>query len=305
MRDLDLQSATYRIWRLKRLITVAVLLPFPGIFLATLIGLGLGFGNGGGAVWFLWILSVLALAVRFPNGWLAHFALGLPLAAITFLSPFAIILGVGPFIGSLLAIAILAAGFLWINMNLPMILEEKSLGNVQNTFETKARLPGETLRDAVFLRPDATSELHECGPANADGVFKIKALGYTFGDLMGEEGSGVIEFYGRVTESDEFTQTTQYFIDDKGTAASTILEEIIPLRHGCRYIKEEMHDHFSVYSALGFWLNDVEADHFTATLDHIKGRRPRAIKLAPYDTFLTWLTAQISKRRQPRREGEP
>ncbi|MEM9032254.1 MAG: hypothetical protein AAGB18_06365, partial [Pseudomonadota bacterium] len=178
MPELDFRTVSYRLWRLRRLILVSICLPLPGILFATLVDLGLGFGGGGGAIWLIWTLAVLALAIRFPNGWMDNIALGLPLLFVTFTSPIARIFDIGPFLGMILALIALVGGWLWINAALPAILEEIPLGDRKSTFLARVSLPASQLRDAVFLRPGGVHGLHACGPAEPDGLFEVKALGH-------------------------------------------------------------------------------------------------------------------------------
>lgn len=304
MNELDVRTVTYRLWRLRRLIGVAILLPLPGILFASLIGLGLGFGGGGGALWLLWMLAVIALAIRFPNGWVDHFALGLPLLAITFLSPFARLFGMGPILGLFLAVLVMGIGWFILNSRLPLILSDLPMGTEKHAFRRRLSIPAQELRDALFLRPNAQCGLHACGPANSDGLFQVRAFGYRTLDSEFHVEESDIAFFAKVIESDETTQVTQYFLTEGGVSAGTCYEEITPSRRGCVYAKDEVHDHFSVFAAIGFWLNDVEADHLTATLDFLAKKPPRALKLMPQDSLLTWVAQRMMERMARRQAAD-
>lgn len=303
MENLDFRAIAYRLWRLRRLIGVASLLPLPGIMLSEIFGFGLAFGGGGGVVLFLWIIVVLTLAVRFPNGWIDHFALGLPLGAITLVSPFAILFGVGPAVGILLGTALMAGGWFWVNSSLPVMLSEIPMGTNSQTFQASVNLPAPLLKEALFLRPSARCGLHACGPANAEGIFEVKAFGYRLLDNDLEIEDGELSFFAKVVESDDNSQVTQYFLTDDGVTASTVYEEITPRQRGCLYAKQEVLDHFSLLAALGFWLNDAEADHLVATLDLFAEAPPRALKLMPQESLLSWI-AQRMMRRMTRNTGD-
>jgi hypothetical protein len=297
MKDLDFRTVSYRLWRLRRLILVTALLPLPGVLLASLFGVGIGFGSGGGIVLTLWLAALTALAVRFPNGWLDHFALGLPLAIVTLLSPVASILGVGPVGGVAMSLLIMFVGWLGINSQLPMILNDIPMGTSKNAFHVRTKVPAKVLQEALFLRPGAQCGLHACGPADRDGVFEVRSFGYQLLDEGLRPTEGDIAFRAKVLESDGSTQITQFFVAGAGEGtSSTTYQEITPKRKGCIYAKEEVHDHFSVLSAAGFWLNDVEADHFTATVDFVTEQPPRALKLMPQDSLMTWLMQQLMQR---------
>ena len=296
MPGLDIRTIAYRLWRLKRLIGVSVLLPLPGILFASLFGFGLGFGDGGGAIWLLWMVVVLALAIRFPNGWMDHFALGMPLLMIIALSPIARIMGVGPIGGLVLGLVVLVAGWLYANGKLPQLLDDIPLGTRKNAFSARVPVPASMLREAVFLKPDGVHGLHACGPANADGIFEVRALGYQLPDCPAAPENTEITFYAKIIESDATNQITQFYLDEGDGSAGTVYEEIQPSPRGCHYAKEEVHDHFSVLAAVGFWLNEVEADHLTALLDHIQDKPVRALKLMPQDSLLTWVAEQIMER---------
>lgn len=296
MTDLDFRTVSYRLWRLRRLIGVSALLPLPGILFAQIFGVGLTFGGGGGIILLLWIATVLALAIRFPNGWVDHFALGLPLAAITFLSPIAWLVGIGPLGGIALGLLVMAVGWFLINSRLPLILSDLPMGTQKQTFRAKTAIPADKLQEALFMRPNAQCGLHACGPAGPDGLFEVRAFGYRMlDDTFTPEDSG-ISFKAKVVERDERMQITQFFLDDGKVTASTTYEEITPKRKGSVYAKEEVHDHFTAFAALGFWLNDVEADHFTALLDFLAEAPPRALKLMPQDSLLTWVAQRFLAR---------
>ena len=293
MPDFNPRLVAYRLWRLRRLIIVSALLPLPGILFASLFGFGLGFGGGGGALWLLWILITFTLAIRFPNGWMDHFTLGLPLLLIIALSPIARIVGVGPIGGIPLGLLILGAGWLFASGALPAMLDDIPLGTRKNAFSARIAIPASTFREAVFLRPNGTHGLHACGPANAAGIFEVRALGYRLPDCPGGDDLPDITFYAKVVESDATSQVTQFFLDEGDGSAGTVYEEVTPNQRGCHYAKEEVHDHFSALAAIGFWLNDAEADHLTAILDHIQDKPVRALKLMPQDGLLTWVAEQV------------
>jgi hypothetical protein len=297
MKELDVRTVSYRLWRLRRLILVTVLLPLPGILIATLFGVGLRFGAGGGILLMLWFAAVCALSIRFPNGWIDHFALGLPFGIITLLSPVASLFGLGPVGGVAVALIVMFVGWLWINAQLPLLLDEIPMGTSKNAFHVRTKVPAEVLREALFLRPGAQCGLHACGAAGPDGVFEVRSFGYQMLDEDFRPKDGDISFQAKVLERDATTQITQFFLagEDGGTS-STTYQEIKPKRKGCIYAKEEVHDHFSLLAAAGFWLNDVEADHFTATLDFIAKEPPRALKLMPQDSLLTWLAQRFMQR---------
>lgn len=292
----DIRTLAYRLWRLRRLIAVSALLPLPGLLFAELWGVGLTFGGGGGILWLFWIAASIALAVRFPNGWVDQLALGLAVLAIILVSPVARHLGVGPVGGLLLGPLLLATGWVWLNAVLPPMLDGVAMGTRTQRFVARVRMPAKDLRDTLFLRPGARCGLHACGPADADGIFEVRALGHPTLDDGLAPAEGETGFFARVVERDETTQTTRFMLDRKKGSTGTTLQQITPARTGALYVSEELHDDLSAFAVLGFWLNDVEADRFTATLDFARGLAPRALKHAPRDSLLTWLGRRVAER---------
>lgn len=297
MSELNFRNITYRLMRLRRLILFSAVLPLPGIFLASLFGFGLGFGTGGGFVWILWILTVLALAIRFPNAWFDHLGLGLTLGLITFFSPFGVALGLGPISGTLLILVLLPAGWLALNNLLPGTLDNIPFLDQTATFSTRADLIPGDLTDELFLKPDQRRGLFRCGPAGKDGIFEVESLGFT----APEYDCGAIEsdtkFRAKIIESDTRCQVTKCYVTDADghVTTSTVYEEVTPSRSGSIYVKQEEHEDFSVLAAAGLWLNDAEADHFTAALDTRRNAPVRALRLLPQETLLTWSGARLSE----------
>lgn len=298
MSELNFRNISYRLMRLRRLIGTAIALPLPGLLLASLFGFGLGFGTGGGIVWILWIAAVLILAIRFPNGWFDHLAFGLTLGFITLFSPFGVLLGLGPITGTLLILALIPAGWLAVNNILPGILDSIPFPDQKATFSARADLIPGDLTGELFLKPNQRRGLYACGPADKNGIFEVEALGYQ----MPEYDCGTIEsdtkFRAKILESDTRCQVTQCFVTDAegNVTTSTVFEEVTPSRSGSIYVKQEVHEDFSVLAAAGLWLNDAEADHFVAALDTRKNAKPRALRLLPQETLLTWLGARLSER---------
>lgn len=296
MDGLELRDVAYRLFRLRRLFVFAVLVPLPSLLFADLLGRGLTYSGVGGMLFGLWILAVAAYIIRYPNGWMDLLAIAASLATVIFLSPFAALIGIGPILGT--PLAALVAFVLWLYFNnQPARLDQIRLGTCSSTFRGRAPMPPEALREAVFLRPEAEIGLHVCGPADDQGIFEVRALGYHMLDTGFEPVPSEITFWARVIEAEDTRQVMQIFETALTHSSSAVLQTLTPKGRGTLYEVEEIHDHFTVLSALGFWLNDVAADHFTATLDHVQGLPPRALKLMPQDSLLTRTAQYFVKQR--------
>lgn len=291
MNPLSKRDVLYRLWRLRRLILVTVLLPLPGILLAGLFGFGLTLSGGGGAVLVLWTMATVALALWFPNGWTDNLTLALTLAGMTILSPIAPILGIDGVLGVIIGFLVLCAGWLALSMTLPEWLDGKSLGRIKQTFRRTVAADPEALRDALFLRPKARCGLYDCGPATKDGIFDVRLRG---AGANAATGGQEITCRARVLKRDKTAQVTQFFSAEDPAISSTTQESIKAKDAGALYQKKDVHDHFSLFAALGFWLTDYEMDHFTATLDFVQGTPPRALMLQPDDGLLFFLGQRVT-----------
>lgn len=294
MKSLTKRDVAYRLWRLRRLIVVTALLPLPGVLFAELVGFGLTFSGGGGFVLALWVVATLALAIWFPNGWTDNLNFALTLLAMTFLSPIAPIIGIDGTLGVLVGLAVLLAGWLFLSLNLPIWLDEQRLGQKTQTFRASVPVDPETLADTLFLRPNAQTGLYACGPANQEGLFEVRSIGIQGVNDVLENEPQEISFLARVVKRDRGGQITQFFTTEPPLTSSTTDETITAQKSGSLYVKEEIHDHFTWFAALGFWLTDFERDHFTATLDFIQGAPPRALKLQHQDALLFFLVQKIA-----------
>ncbi len=290
------RDALYRLWRLRRLILVTALLPLPGILFAGLFGFGLTFSGGGGVILFLWIAATVALALWFPNGWTDNLTFAMTLLAMTILSPIAPILGIDGVLGVFIGIIVLLGGWLFLSLTLPVWLDTQPFGQKTKIFRASAPVDPAKLQDALFLRPNAQCGLYACGAANQKGLFEVSSIGIQGLSETLQNQPMEIAFLARVIKREKNMQITQFFTKEEPVTSSTTREIITPTKSGAAYKKKEVHDHFSWYAALGFWLTDYERDHFTATLDFIQDEPPKALKLQSQDSLLFYLAHRFAEK---------
>jgi hypothetical protein len=276
------------------MIVITALLPLPGVLFANLVGFGLTFSGGGGAVLVLWIVATVALALWFPNGWTDNLSFALTLLAMTLVSPIAPILGIDGFLGVIVGLVVFLGGWLFLSLNLPIWLDDQPFGQKTQRFRATATVDPAALQEAMFLRPNAQCGLYACGSPNKKGLFEVSSIGIQGLDDTLANQPMEISFLARVIKREENAQITQFFTRDEPVTSSTTHETITPTKSGASYKKKEVHDHFTWYAALGFWLTDYERDHFTATLDFLREDPPRALKLQSQDSLLFYLAHRFA-----------
>ncbi|WP_095589734.1 hypothetical protein [Actibacterium ureilyticum] len=312
MQPLDLRVAIYRLYRLRKQVAVAALLPLPAFVLALFAGLPVH-------IWMVpvWYLLVLAHVVRFPQAWVDLLAMALALALVLFMAPLGVLAGIGAPLGYGLA-AVTGFG-LWLYLcNRIHALEKFAWPQQELRLHRKTRLPAATLRDALFLRPNAQVGLNRCGPANEHGVFQIVSTGAAGMpslntidglsedargmDIDADLQNGLFRFWATVIRSEPDYQETMYITEPDGEEASveTTIQTLTETASGTIYQKQETATGMGLVSGFGFWLNDVDRDHFTATIDHVTGARSRAVRAAPHDTPLILLAQRLTRKRLAR-----
>lgn len=309
MQPLDRRTAFYRLYRLRKLVAIATLIPLPALVLAMSAGLPV-------FIWMMpvWYLAVIAHVVRFPHAWVDLLALALTLALMLLIAPLGRLLGIGLLAGYPLAFA---AGFvLWMYICNRIYAFESIAWLQQDTrLRRKSKLPVELLRDALFLRPDAQVGLCQCGPADENGVFEVVSTGAAGlpslcsidGITEDERGSeidhdlqnGVFRFWATVIRSEPTYQETMFILepDSEEACVETTIQTLTETASGTIYQKQESATGMGLVTGFGFWMNDVDADYFTATIDHVTGAPSKAVRAAPHDTLLLLLARRITRKR--------
>ena len=310
MSDLGIRDIAYRLFRLRRLIGVAAVLPLPALGLALLSQVPVG-----GWMALVWLGFVLLHALRFPNAWLELIALALTLAILFVAAPIGGRFGIHWLLGYPLALALGAV--LWLVLSsalhgferLPWPFEVAPL-------RKHLRISPEAARAALFLRPNAQIGTYRCGPADKDGNFEVTvgppepAPGFRlsdleFGgfDLPAAEPDAGFSFLAKLVHDDALSQEV-LAVHKPGSDAQevqTLIQTLEPAKGGTAYEKVETGEVMGGLSGLGFWLTDADADELSATLDQAAGRRSRALRDATQEPLQgrigQWLRQRLAARR--------
>lgn len=301
---LSANDILYRLWRLRRLIAVAIVLPLPFLAFAMFLGAAVG-------TWMIpiWVVMVLAHAVVFPHAWSELIALGLSFSVAFVFAPLWALLGLGWILGYPAAVVLIF--FTWMALS-TRLFQLEAFSSPVATLRFKARVPLdlEATRAAFFLRPDAVVGHYQCGPADDGGVFEVTPLDMPTvapmvnESLLEEEDCEVetpepFSFLAKVTAASDTRQETIIIADfsqDDPEVQSTV-QELKPTRRGTIYEKRETGTGMGLFSALGFWLGDVETDYFVDTVDRATGAKPRSIRSASPETPFTMIARRMVARR--------
>ncbi|MCU0803039.1 MAG: hypothetical protein MUD11_14980 [Rhodobacteraceae bacterium] len=288
----------YRVYRLRRLIGLCLLLVAAGI------GLGLWLIPGGVTalhlVFGVGLFSVLAMAhlamiVIWPTdaggpfayglGTLVLLAIALPAAAHQMATGtdagaiMALAIMIGPFVW-LLGAPMLGGWMLWlINMALP------TKGKRQRVFD----LPVDLSRAMVLfaLDPDKTRVTSVHGPVGWDGSFEERVT-----RRMADPQTGALRDCTSVTTlrmlaSDATTRSVlaTAAAGDGTTVSLVVHQQFDPLPQGTRLTERLDFEGAPGLGRLTAWLTDSEADYVTAELDADAAHPPRAICHLPLDSM--------------------
>ena len=319
----------YRVYRLRRLIAVAVAPPV--LVVAAIAALK------GPAALVLLALAVgapLAHALRYPNAWIETLTVSLTVTALLALAG-----TIGPDLG-LWALALRLAGllalgvalFLAIGAVLPMLLLGGPERPVQARARRRSRLAPAALKAAITLYPGRDDPRVRCSAADADGAFAV-CIRHEMPALdPGAPDTAEIRLFAQVLRSTPECHEVMSVEDDglaepeafdpgaevgdvlggAGLSGQTEAEPAItitrhsfaPRRRGTRVEVSERGAVMPRGLALGFWLQDYMADHLTDEIDRAEGRRPRANRAAPHEQLIVDLARPLIQRRPARHPAE-
>lgn len=322
----------YRIYRLRRLLGVAVALP-------VLVVAGIAALKGPAAVVLL-VLAVgapLAHVLRYPNAWMETLTVSLTVAVLLALAGTII----GPDLGldglALRLAGLVALGFvllLALGAVLPMLLLGGTERPVQAWARRRSRLTPEALKSAITLYPGRDDPRVTCSPADADGAFAVSIRHEMPARDPSAPATAEIRLFAQVLSStperhevmsveDDGLSEVEAFdpdeefgdvLDDAGLGQETETEtepaitvtrhSFVPLRRGTRVEVCERGAVMPRGLALGFWLQDYMADHLTDEIDRAEGRRPRANRAAPHEQLIVGLARPLMRRRPSRHPAE-
>lgn len=304
---------SYRLFRLRRLILVALLAPLA--VWALILALK---GPAAFALLPFAVLPVLLHVLRYPNAWMETLAVSGTMAILLALTA-----TIGPEVG-LIGLAVRILGLLILGAILLLALTGLitgliGLGPARGSTTRASRrssLPADVLFSAITLYPGRQDEKTTCGPADAEGMFEV-LLHYDFddplcgiaeemvedeplvaveGELGEEEATAAVPFDGTVRlwavvvhQSDGEHHVVS--VDPETRETSATITRVVPNRNGTLVTLEERGVPMPPGYRLGFWLQDFIADHLTDEVDRAEGRPPRANRSAPQGMLVSDLAA--------------
>lgn len=261
------------------------------------------------ALLWVWGLVLVLNAVAFPAGWIDALFASLALAFLLPASPFFLdylgTAGKGAQVMST-RMAIFLASALWYTLfsilalgfcrGGPMI----RMGRMTVKGHLDSPLCPADLRRALSPAPDTANAVRQCGPIDWTGRFTVSFTA-TEPDPDGFRLRQSTHCYkARILAETETYKRTEYVLEKDGKSTSSRVEEWFePEGAGTRYRMQEVHDHFDLPAALGYWLRDFGSDHTRALLDAAGGCRSPAIFTKPQRTAMTSLARLFSWRRAP------
>jgi hypothetical protein len=319
----------YRLYRLRRLIAVAV--AFPVLVVLAIAALK------GPAAFVLLVLAVgapLAHALRYPNAWTETLAVSFTMAVLLALAG-----TIGPGLG-LVGLALRLGGLVLLGLVLLMamgaLLPRLLLGGPQQPVQARARrrsrLSPEALKAAITLYPGREDPRASCSDADEDGAFAVCIRPEMPALDPAARATAEIRLFAQVLTSTPERHEVMSVEDDGRAEAEDVdpgeevedafggagpdqaaeaepeititRHDFVRLRRGTRVEVSERGAVMPRGLALGFWLQDYMADHLTDEIDRAEGRRPRANRAAPHEQLSVDLARPLTRRRTARHPAE-
>lgn len=285
-----LHHAAYRMYRLRRLISVSVLVVVMGAALSLAISPTNNLFHEPSNLFLLmlvWGGIVSASAVAFPGGWIDTLTASIAFALLLLATPYLQLAVMGaPVVNGgisdhmailLMSLAwfmvwlLVMAMFIWAGQNLPM-------GKRTHHTRVFCPAPPDRVRRALCPLPNTTVTGRICGEEGPDGFFPVR---YDATAPTGESFAIARQSHSyryRILHEDRLTRQSEAIVRlDGRKSRSEIFERLEPVDGGTLYHLVEMHDHFNLLTAIGFWINDFGADHALAYLDAAEGHPSLAI----------------------------
>ena len=285
MQEIDV---AYRLYRLRRLIAVAVL---PPVAVSLLVFAGpLG--------WLLAIVSVIGVtahAVRFPTAWEETLVTSAVVSAgwILLAALGAVTGPVGFFVGVPFVTAVLAFLALSLTSRFATFLSMGPVAPLLVRASRKSTLDPEMLRAGVTLYPGRSDLRTEAGEADETGLFDVR-IGHRLPSLFaGDEDFSDIAFRARVEHADAQRHVVTV-LGEAGETLSKTCHTFRATKSGAKVTMEEDGAAMPLGARLGFWLQDFGADHLTDEVDRAEGRAERANRFAPRDSLMMLVAARMT-----------
>lgn len=303
-QDVTREDVLYRLWRLKLLIASAALLPVIPFAMAIFAGVWIGWW-----LWYIWVALVLVMVVKYPNAWTDIMTMAATLSLVLFLSTFGGVFGIGPVLGTPLALAVgfglylvLTNALFWLD-RIPLPIEVISM-------KLRLKASPEVARNALFLQPNARCGYHDCGPADQGGVFNVESMGIStlsehsesFMQIDEDSGEGIdpdLGYLAKIISRSDTTQDTAIvadFSDDESDVVTLSQSIEDDGRGGALYQSAEIGHNMGLFTGLGYFLTEAGPDSVRAAIDVERGRPTPALLMATRDTPLYALARWFAAR---------
>ncbi len=300
----------YRLYRLRRLIVAAMILPLLVVGLIALL-------KGPAAMAFLPFAVLLPLAhvLRYPTSWMETFAVSFTLSILLGLAG-----TIGPDVGTAGLISrmvglgvlgfILFMFFVTVTPNLLGVGASKPMTVRARRIST---LDPATLKEKIALYPGRKDDKVICGPAGDDGVFEItykhrmegfadfafdsnevsdeelRDMGFTrtqFEEMTAEDPSAFNVTFNAVVVASTPETHDIIAIEPLGTDTTATRYTFTPRKSGSTITMEERTPPMAGGMRFGFWLQDYIADFLTDEVDRAEGREQRANRFTDHGQLI-------------------
>jgi hypothetical protein len=290
MKPTLLHHAAYRVYRLRRLISLSVLVVVAGACLSLVVSPADNLFRDPLNLFLLmlvWGGIVSSAAVAFPGGWIDTLTASIAFALLLLATPYLqlAVTGASVVAGGIsdhMAILLMSLAWfmVWLLVMAVLVYAGQNLPMGKRTHHTRVFCPAspDRVRRALCPLPGTSVAGRVCGPEEADGFFPVR---YEADAPSGESFAIARQAHSyryRILHEDRLTRQSEAVVwleDHK--SRSEIFERLEPVEGGTLYTLVEMHDHFNLLTAIGFWINDFGADHALAYLDAAEGHPSLAI----------------------------
>ena len=310
----------YRLWRLRRLILLSILLPLASLLALAADGHSGPLRSAGVALWLtgLWAVLTLAYTQRYPRAALSLLAFALAMAALIMLIP------VGDWLlarakgetDARHVLGLMALGFAgWLSLGigyesvLVRAVKNGKLRSFRIRTTWRSTLPPDEILPLMMPQPGLTTPLRRFGPLESDGRFAVweTALGETTAPSSGPssgpwgkpETRAADYWVISVSQTDNTSFTALYATPKGGTEALVLTAR--PDGSGSILHQNSQSNVITLVGRVLHYLMDMNTDMAVAETDLIEGRgQLRANCLQPLDyPGKAWLERMKAQENSP------
>lgn len=282
----DAEQMTYRLWRLRRLWALCVLVPAVAVFAASP-------ASGAAAVLVIAVL-VTAHLVLFPN--VAHetLALSLSLTGLVLALPAVQEVATAAPVGHGQAAQVLAVLIALCGASVVMVLLGQvihvlvHLGPVMRLrLKSHADLPcsAAVAQRQYALQPQVRRGRVLTGQADAQGLFEVAVASAQMSDPVHPDQPLVVRVAAKVLHTEPGHHDVMLILPCG--AVTLTAQRFVQTPQGCRVSVSDMPGDFTYGMYLHYWLTDMQGDALQETADVITGTAERANGLAHGASFLS------------------